>query len=498
MTEDLTAIDVVAPNMGNFGEETWMAPIPFLEPTAYDDGELQEPEKGRDRDVESSFRDSRLEDSGIKRKPDADHYKTTMDDAADIPEVAQIPEDADLVDPLDQSGFDNSGFNGGFDSTFDTTANFDAPASFSPVLENPDQPNESFMSDPVSRSSRRRAAATADEPAEEPAAEEELNAAAAAASSTPFQTIAPIAADPESSVTAPAARRKRRKFQVDTRLEIASDVMRNALLPEGPDDITRTAYSKKRGAFDYDRIPFSEEAHQYRLQDQSAEALCSRPAMDGMCPELLQMFTRNMVTTPRGQAAQHTSELEEAPETRQDEPELGRNADGSFEFRPESADPLLDAPQDEPALFDDVPEPIPEDVNESRLDETVGGLDDTADVTLGGANTSIDVTLDERHNTSAFDLALEDDSGGKMVTSEEFEDGRLNKRTTKMMSSLRTGFESEDVLSYNDMTSGKTRRIAAACIFELLVLKTKGYINVDQTEAYGDITIAPTQQLIAA
>ena len=64
-----------------------------------------------------------------------------------------------------------------------------------------------------------------------------------------------------------------------------------------------------------------------------------------------------------------------------------------------------------------------------------------------------------------------------------------------MINSLRLGFENVDELSYNDMTRNKSRRTAAACLFELLVLKTKDYIEIEQSAPFADITVTPTAQL---
>ena len=53
------------------------------------------------------------------------------------------------------------------------------------------------------------------------------------------------------------------------------------------------------GPYDYDRPAFSDKMHAWRLQDTSAGAMLTRPSITGMAPELLKMFTRNYVTTPR-------------------------------------------------------------------------------------------------------------------------------------------------------------------------------------------------------
>jgi chromatin segregation and condensation protein Rec8/ScpA/Scc1 (kleisin family) len=116
------------------------------------------------------------------------------------------------------------------------------------------------------------------------------------------------------------------------------------------------------------------------------------------------------------------------------------------------------------------------------------------------------------------------------LTSEEFEAAGWSKRTKKMLANLQTAFQSEETLSYAIMTQGKSRycfgtpwrpapylprlagfiyvcclracvpasrKVAAAVLLELLVLKTKGYIEVAQTEPFADIQIFPTANVEA-
>jgi cohesin complex subunit SCC1 len=67
-----------------------------------------------------------------------------------------------------------------------------------------------------------------------------------------------------------------------------------------------------------------------------------------------------------------------------------------------------------------------------------------------------------------------------------------------MIQSLRTGFDSTDTLSYNDLTRNKNRRVAAVCLFELLVLKTKDYVEIEQDSPFADISITATETLVDA
>ena len=88
--------------------------------------------------------------------------------------------------------------------------------------------------------------------------------------------------------------------------------------------------------------------------------------------------------------------------------------------------------------------------------------------------------------------------GEELQTAEEYEQDHLTRRTVKMMSQLRAGFEVASELSYNDLTRNKSRRTAAACLFELLVLKTKDYVEIVQEAPFADITVTPTELLMSA
>jgi cohesin complex subunit SCC1 len=109
--------------------------------------------------------------------------------------------------------------------------------------------------------------------------------------------------------------------------------------------------------------------------------------------------------------------------------------------------------------------------------------------TLGGS-----FTLDQS-SSAAFDLGLADDA--PLADAEQLDEAHITKRTQRMMANLRAGFEEADELSYDQMTTGKTRRTAAAVLFELLVLKTKDYVDVQQPKPFADIAVTPTQLLLA-
>lgn len=50
----------------------------------------------------------------------------------------------------------------------------------------------------------------------------------------------------------------------------------------------------------------------------------------------------------------------------------------------------------------------------------------------------------------------------------------------------------KEVLPYLAMIEGKKRKTVVGTFFEILVLRSKGIINVEQREPYGDINITKT------
>lgn len=67
----------------------------------------------------------------------------------------------------------------------------------------------------------------------------------------------------------------------------------------------------------------------------------------------------------------------------------------------------------------------------------------------------------------------------------------VTDRTVKVLSMLEEGFKQadSDSLSLTEMLKGKKRQTAARCFYETLVLKSKGLIDVSQSEPFGEIVI---------
>jgi cohesin complex subunit SCC1 len=466
--DNLSAIEAVAPEMEGFGEDTFGAvePMPFLDETGDSRtmDEMAEIEVGRDRDVDQSFAIN-MEDGFGTPGGGAKDGDQTLD--ADL--VEEIPQDQSMGGMPNESGFgDDFGFG---DNSFANPSDISA-ANISRI-GNIDADDSIVGRESAKPTPSRPPTRFGDEIEALDATHTEASAASAAGPGGSAQKVA----------------KRKRKILIDQSLEIPSAEMRKGLEPHGPDDITRQVFHKKRGPYEYDRLPFSDEMHAWRLQDNSAEAMLTRPCMKGMAPALMQMFTRNFVTTARPDAAVE----EEAEERRDDDIELGRDPDQrTHDYMPEDIDlPPIDMEAGGPAASDlsaMEAEPIPDDtlLEESRFDGDVSGLDQTINSVNGSSTVA----------SSAFDFA--GDGEDRLVTAGEFEDEHVTKRTKKMMTSLRAGFGEADEIRFSEMAGGKNRRVAAACLFELLVLKTKDFIQVHQPEPYADIVITPTEALMVS
>ncbi|CAF4094350.1 unnamed protein product, partial [Rotaria magnacalcarata] len=92
----------------------------------------------------------------------------------------------------------------------------------------------------------------------------------------------------------------------------------------------------------------------------------------------------------------------------------------------------------------------------------------------------------------------EDEEHGQATTAQEdFESGKkLNRRAKIMLNAFERAFDSADALSFHDhLSSGNpnyhTRKLTAQKFYTLLVLKKLQAVDVEQTEAFGDVTVTP-------
>ena len=98
------------------------------------------------------------------------------------------------------------------------------------------------------------------------------------------------------------------------------------------------------------------------------------------------------------------------------------------------------------------------------------------------------------------DIIGDDDEDPRQAAGDELvsSTSKWHKHTVKVFSLLKRNMSDHgddeskpDHISFNALSKGSSRRTAAGVYFELLQLKTWDYINVEQSEPYGDIIISP-------
>jgi cohesin complex subunit SCC1 len=71
--------------------------------------------------------------------------------------------------------------------------------------------------------------------------------------------------------------------------------------------------------------------------------------------------------------------------------------------------------------------------------------------------------------------------------------------TSKKKRRLQSGSaELAGSVSLDGLVEGKTRADACCWFFEVLVLKSRDFVELEQPKSYGDISIRPTSRLLAA
>lgn len=289
--------------------------------------------------------------------------------------------------------------------------------------------------------------------------------------------LEPLRVQKQNKSTLKLSRKKRKLVVDDKSVEIPSSVIKSNLEATGCDEILKQPYSSEdRQSFFFKRAPYSRKGMQGKLAATSAEALFNAPVSFGgnLTSPLLKLWNKNKSFQP-------TDEMLASPDT----VEVGRRN--------------LDVSNDVPDLPDQTFEeeaPVPTD---EPVEFEAPLMDDSLDNSMAQSRLDDDSVNQSHFDSTMFNESREDTDGDTLVTASQYsQQSHLTKRTTKMIENLKAGFENVDEMSFADMTDRKNKRVAAACFFELLVLKTKGYIEVDQQEPYDDIKITPTAQLTAS
>eukprot|EP01116_Phalansterium_solitarium_P021990 TRINITY_DN7087_c0_g1_i3.p1 TRINITY_DN7087_c0_g1~~TRINITY_DN7087_c0_g1_i3.p1 ORF type:complete len:519 (+),score=257.64 TRINITY_DN7087_c0_g1_i3:169-1725(+) len=247
-------------------------------------------------------------------------------------------------------------------------------------------------------------------------------------------------ARPAAEVTPAIAERKRKAVPVDTTTIISSDKMKKQ--------------TKDYSALVNEEIVLAPPTKRALLRRErqvaGTEAVFERPVFDeGLAPELLELFKR-FVLPPT--AAEEEEELELERELPAAEAEEVYEA---AEYVPEEELP-----------------PMPEEAFREVEEEEEA-------VRLAPAAAAEAEEEEEAAAEGPVDTTLPDS---------------WSERTKRMHKFLSTTFEAQaaDTLSYNELVRGKVRKTVVGTFFELLVLKTRDVVQLEQHQPYGDITVSRT------
>eukprot|EP00029_Vermamoeba_vermiformis_P009284 TRINITY_DN4580_c0_g1_i1.p1 TRINITY_DN4580_c0_g1~~TRINITY_DN4580_c0_g1_i1.p1 ORF type:complete len:508 (+),score=133.45 TRINITY_DN4580_c0_g1_i1:43-1566(+) len=219
---------------------------------------------------------------------------------------------------------------------------------------------------------------------------------------------------------------KRKFVAIDRRTQLSSEVMKRRI--EDPSDTLR----------ELEIAPVNKKQMLRKEREIAGpEELFLRPNDDDLPAFLRDAFTRNM-KTDKPDLPELGEEEQGSDIARREEEDIMEHDFGDFgapEFEERRRSPAREEePEEEP--FEDLP-------TQQRIEEEVQD------------NISTSVSL----------------------------------KTRRMQAFLEQSFSTDADLNFNQMFANKPRRTAASAFFELLVLKSKGYIEINQQEPYGDITV---------
>ena len=267
-----------------------------------------------------------------------------------------------------------------------------------------------------------------------------------------------------------ARKKNKHNITIDERTEISRDIIKqrmqncDAILRRKPDD-------------PLPKRPRAEEI-------MAPERLLAVPNMQGLCPELLDIFAMTMTTgqLPFPQKSKQVDEFqgdEGGAEMMEEDVEQTRYAgeiDSSRRLSLYSDQQHVEEPS--PERMDDFGQqdnyfdagPPFEEYQEENYDKSV--LETRMDQAIGYVGNVLDVT--------------EKNASGDVGT------GKRNARTQLVLEVLQDQLRDKDEITFSDISTGISRRTAASCFLEVLQLKTWGLIDCRQSAPFDDIFISST------
>ncbi|KNC97866.1 uncharacterized protein SPPG_06860 [Spizellomyces punctatus DAOM BR117] len=292
-------------------------------------------------------------------------------------------------------------------------------------------------------------------------------------------------AEAEEEVAAAQAARKekrhpsrKRKLVVDAETELSSHRIQRQL--RDTSDITQSERY----------VPASRRMQ--RLMDirrQGASYYLEMSAFDGVSPELHILFQNRW----RGFRMRPITEVTSPARKRKGisvEPEVEE------QVRPEEAEESFIVPPAEELPIVPEEEYQYQEISLPHIEEYLTTAEPMPESLELREEEEISVEPPEKRRRTGALAELPEELSPPIEEAEEETQFGFSKSTISTIRSLQTAFDEEGVdLSFNALTASARRTEAARLFFELLVLKTKDIVDVEQQEPYGDIVIHSTEAL---
>jgi chromatin segregation and condensation protein Rec8/ScpA/Scc1 (kleisin family) len=148
-----------------------------------------------------------------------------------------------------------------------------------------------------------------------------------------------------------------------------------------------------------------------------------------------------------------------------------------------------------------IPQPSPTEIGEG-----FGGIDMPEDIqhemitpekevrpSIGG---NIEIPSTKKKSKKPKKAETEEERESREALAKEYKGKGITDKTLKVLGLLKESFKDQQELSVEAMLMGRKRNVAAKYFFELLVLQSKGIINTEQEEPFGDIILSKTEQFV--
>jgi len=279
-------------------------------------------------------------------------------------------------------------------------------------------------------------------------------------------------------------RKKRRKVSIDDRTELKSKDMKNSI-DDTSDIVLNNILKPSAWVPGQKAVSFEASDQELLMKHLPYDKLFTRPTVgdDGeLAPVLLELWARN---TRPVIGKKFPYKLQEDVEALRADGSVGTDEESRGSAQAANSDDDMPPPNMDD---DDVPVPMDDDDMPPPMD------DDFDSPAKNRRSSSLSLGL-------VNNLLIDDEDDPRQEVGDELvsSSSKWHKHTVKVYKILKESMSGPDeeetegkaeVLSYNDLSEGSSRRTAAGVFFELLQLKTWDFVELDQSESYGDIKIS--------